>query len=528
MRNCLDLALLTVDHKNTDLDETNQSLRAIIMKLRFPFVAMMLLLALAHGQQSFGQSPNWQPVVGVAPSDPNAALPVGTGTAPVMAATDFSAGGPAWQPAVYSPVMPVGYSATFADGCSDPGCTDAGCTGGGCTSAGCSGPGGCTDAGCSDLGCNGGCCAPKFGARFAERFPVNGTWGSIDFMHVWTKGRNIPPLVTTSPATTLFPQAGVLPAAQTLFGGRIGEGRQSAGRLDVGFWLDQCHSNGIGFRFFAIEGDRSSFYRQSDGVGVPILATPYIAFPGLTNQAIVAAHPTNFAGSIGVQTDNDILSAEAYGRFLMIRSGLDRIDMIGGYHYAQVSDSLTLVNSGTALNGGFGFPIGTVNTLTDRFDVRNDFHGGVLGLTGEFHRGCWTLRTLTKVSVGDMRHSVTIDGVAVTTVPPPPAGGTTTTNAGGIFAQRSNIGTRTENQFTYIPELNLTLGYKVTPHVELTAGYNFMYFPHVALAGDHIDTTVDFSQANPINPVGARPLLTAIRDTDFWVQGVSLGANWTF
>lgn len=346
-------------------------------------------------------------------------------------------------------------------------------------------------------------------------------------MHVWTKGRNLPPLVTTSPAATPFAQAGVLPAAQTLFGGRVGDDRQSAGRLDIGFWLDQCHSNGVGLRLFAIEGDRSGFHRQSDGTGVPILATPYFDFGTNQNAAIVASHPTNFAGSIGVRTDNDLLSAETYGRFLMVRSGLDRIDMIGGYHYAQVTDSLVLTSTAQALNGGFGFPTGTVNTLTDWFDVRNDFHGGVIGFTGEFHRGCWTIRTLAKVSLGDIRHQITIDGQSVTVVPPPPAGGTVSVAPGGIFAQQSNIGTRTENQFTYIPEVNLVLGYKVTPHVELTAGYNFMYLPHIALAGDQIDTTVDLSQANN-GPVGARPLLTGIRDTDFWLQGISMGANWTF
>jgi len=501
-----------VDHQVLNKLKRTQSLRAITMKLRFPFVAIFLLLALAHGQQSYGQSPGWQPAVGAATLAPNAALPVGSGTAPVMAAPQFEAGGPTWQPAVFAPVRPTGY-ASYADQ-----------IGGGSA-------GGCTDLGCTDLSCGGQsggeCGASCFADAFAGHFPVYGTWGSIDFMHVWTKGRNLPSLVTTSPGATPFATAGVLPAATTLFGGRVGEGRQSAGRLDMGFWLDECHSNGIGFRLFAIEGDRSGYHAQSDAAGVPILATPYFDFLTNQNAAIVASHPTNFAGSIGVQTDNDMLSAEMYARFLMIRSGLDRIDMIGGYHYAQVSDGLVLTSTAEALNGGFGFPVGTVNVLTDRFDVRNDFHGGVVGFTVEFHRGCWTLRTLTKVSLGDMRHQVTIDGISVTTIPPPPAGGTTATAPGGIFAQKSNIGTRTENQFTYIPEVNLTLGYKVTPHVELTAGYNFLYFPHIALVGDQIDTTVDLSQANN-GPVGVRPLLTAIRDTDFWAQGISMGANWTF
>jgi hypothetical protein len=348
-------------------------------------------------------------------------------------------------------------------------------------------------------------------------------------MHVWAKGRRLPPLVSTSPSTSLLADAGVLSrGGTTLFGNsRIGQGRQSAGRLDLGVWFDNCESNGVGFRLFAIEGDRSGFYAASDGTGVPILATPYFDINSGQDEAIVAAFPGIFAGSINARAENDMLSAEAYARFLMVRSGLDRVDFISGYHYAQVSDSVGLTSSTTVIGAGSGFPLGTVNILNDVFDVRNDFHGGLLGFTGEFHRGCWTVRTLAKVSVGGMRHRVTINGSSVTTVPPPPTGGTTSTFPGGIFAQQSNIGTRTERQFTYIPELNLTLGYKMNTHVELTCGYNFIYFPHMAFAGDQIDTTLDLTQANG-GPVGVRPLLTGITDTDFWLQGISLGVNWTY
>jgi hypothetical protein len=49
----------------------------------------------------------------------------------------------------------------------------------------------------------------------------------------------------------------------------------------------------------------------------------------------------------------------------------------------------------------------------------------------------------------------------------------------------------------------------------------------MAFAGDQMDTTLDLTQANG-GPVGARPLLTGITDTDFWVQGVSLGLNWIY
>jgi hypothetical protein len=495
------------------------------MKLRFPLVAMMLLLALANIRQSYGQSVGGQPVVIAATAAPTAPLPIGSGIAPIVAAPAYSVGGQNWQPAVFAPVTPAGYS--LSAGCGDPNCTDPGCSAADCTAP--AGAGGCTDLGCTDLGCGGQCYDPSFLDCLTDRLqPTYGHWGSIDYMHVWTKGRYLPPLVTTSPAGTAFGAAGVLPAASTLFGGgKVGNERQSGGRLDLGIWLDDCQTTGIGFRFFGIEGDRSGFNASSPGT--PILATPYLTLAGI-NSSVVAAHPGNFSGKINVTTDNDVLSAETYGRILMARSGMDRVDLIGGYHYAQVSDGLVLASSATALSNANGFAAGTVNTLTDRFNVRNDFHGGMLGLTGEFHQGRWTMRSLGKVSLGDIRHRVTIEGVSVTTVPPPPAGGTTTVVPGGIFAQRSNMASSPleTNQFTYIPEINLGLGYQMTPHIELTAGYNFLYFPHIALAGDQIDTTIDFTQANPVNPVGARPLLPNVRDTDFWVQGISLGANWTF
>ncbi|HIF33818.1 MAG TPA: hypothetical protein EYQ75_19645 [Planctomycetaceae bacterium] len=487
------------------------------MKLRLPFVAILLLLALAQVRQSLGQGPGEQPVVGSPVVAPSAILPMSDGVSPVMAASAFSIGGPIWQPAVGAAVLP----ASFLTTCNDPNCTDPGCT----VPSG----GGCTDPGCTDLGCGGQCCELGPLGRFTQRFPVCGTWGSIDFLHVWTKGRRLPVLVSTSPGGSQIADAGVLSRGGTaLFGGnRVGEGLQSAGRLDLGFWFDDCESNGIGVRFFAVEGDRSGLFATSDGTGVPILATPYFDLNSAQDEAIVAAFPGIFAGSVNARAENDMLSAETYARFLIARSGLDRIDFISGYHYARVSDSVELTSSTLVLGAGGGFPIGTTNVLHDLFDVRNDFHGGILGLTGEFHHRCWTMRTLAKVSLGDMRHRVTVGGSSVTTVPPPPAGGTTSVFPGGIFSQQSNIGTYSENQFSYIPELNLIVGYKINTHVELTCGYNLIYFPHMAFAGDQMDTTLDLTQANG-GPVGARPLLTGITDTDFWVQGVSLGLNWTY
>ena len=61
----------------------------------------------------------------------------------------------------------------------------------------------------------------------------------------WGKGTTLPPLVTTSPQGTPFPQAGVLgqPDTSVLFGNQLGgNGMQTGGRVTFGMWLDPQHN----------------------------------------------------------------------------------------------------------------------------------------------------------------------------------------------------------------------------------------------------------------------------------------------
>ncbi len=344
----------------------------------------------------------------------------------------------------------------------------------------------------------------------------SGTWGSVDFMHLWMKGRNLPPLTTTSPVGTAAPAAGVLPAATILFGNeRIGKDRQSAGRLDFGLWLDQNQDTGIGFKLFGIEGDQTAFNMASSGT--PIISVPFYNVDLSAQDAVQVAFPGLFSGSVQHRTTNDLLMGEAYARMTIMRGCGYRIDFLGGYHVARLDDGIGISSSTEVQGGGGLFPVGTTIDIYDAFKARNEMHGGSIGLLGELTQGRWSLKGLAKVTVANNRQSVTIAGNSIVDTG---VGPVLVPNA-GTFAQVSNIGMYKRDKVTYIPELGFTLGYDLNPCVKMTAGYTFMYFPNIVLAGDHIDTRVSPAQ------LSAFPAF-AWNETDQWVQAISFGVEWNY
>ena len=83
------------------------------------------------------------------------------------------------------------------------------------------------------------------------------------------------------------------------------------------------------------------------------------------------------------------------------------------------------------------------------------------------------------------------------------------------------------DEFTFIPELNFKMGYRFRDHVELTAGYTFLMFGDVALAGENVDRLVDGTTLNTPSPFPARPGFD-FKDSSLWVQGVDLGLAITY
>ena len=344
------------------------------------------------------------------------------------------------------------------------------------------------------------------------------SYGDVELLLWWTKGTHLPALVTTSPAGTPRAQAGVLgePGTSVLFGDELaGQDLQIGGRVTMGWWLDGSHNFGVEGRFFALEGDSTTFFAES--TGDPILGRPFFnpALPG--EDAFLVAFPGVSEGSIRANFTNDLFGTEVLARIMMYRTQLRRVDLLAGYQFLRLDDDLRISTLTTSTDPGGLIPVGTTFDIFDRFRGRNEFHGGVIGVAGSMARGCWSLNGTAKVGFGNMRQTVVIEGTQTVTIPNLPG----TDLGSGLLAQPSNIGTYTQDQFCFIPEFTLNLRYHINDCWSASIGYNLIWMSDVVLGADHIDRVVDLSQ------VTSRPAF-AFDDTDYWVQGLNFGLHYDF
>lgn len=370
------------------------------------------------------------------------------------------------------------------------------------------------DPNCSDLasGCGDACCdAPT--RNFAR----------VEYLMWWGKGRSTPPLVTSSFNGTPMADAGVLGLASTtvLYGGNdIGTDHRSGARVTVGRVLDNDGAWMAVGRFYGL-GDSSDEFNATSVAGDPILARPFFNTLLLQQDALLVGFPgVSENGSINVRGSSDMLGAEALVRYLWSAEEDTTIDFVGGYQFARLDDSLEIRNSSLVLLDPQGiFQPNTTINMRDSFRTRNEFHGGVIGMAIDNYRGPWKFEALGKVGFGNIRQTVTIDGNTVIT----PLMGAPVNSPQGLLARATNSGTFTRDQFTFIPEANFNLGYQYGNWTFL-AGYSFIYYKHMAFAGDQIDTRVNLS--NPL--VGAPLPAQNFRQTDHWLQGVNFGLEYTF
>lgn len=375
--------------------------------------------------------------------------------------------------------------------------------------------GGCDSCGCDD--CCGGCWQPR------------GYFVNLEYNMWWTKRRTVPALATTSPAGTAQVETGVLPGATVLFGGEgvagdIGNG----GTLTIGKWLDAEQTTAIGAKFLAFRGDNGAFAGSSDGT--TNLAVPFFdSLLNAENSYLVGFTPdgvTPFSsGTVNVDDRLDLMSTEVYGQFVIINDGGARVDMVGGYHTLRLDNSLSLATNLTSLSPAFISPVGSTIFTQDTFEGRNEFHGGELGFLTTLYFDRFFFTATGKMSIGNMRQTILIDGTSTITTPGP----TVDVRDEGLFALGTNQGTYSRDRVAYIPEANMKVGYYVTPNIAVTMGYNFMYVSNVVLGGDQIDRRLNLSQTNGGMLVGpATPQFLGFRETDFWAQGINFGLEVNF
>jgi hypothetical protein len=359
------------------------------------------------------------------------------------------------------------------------------------------------------------CCSPP------ERF-----WFRGEYLLWWTDGLQLPPLVTSSPNGTARNQAGVLGEQGTRIINPlvVNNDAHSGARFRAGWWT-HGGTLGIGADYYWLNSQVARFGASSTGDS--ILARPFFdALNGRQTSELVA-FPNLIGGSVLVEAQTELESAGIHARINACCSSWQtdccftsgtRLDWLVGYRYMKLKDELVvrenLVSQDPLNPGEF--------RIEDRFRTRNSFNGIELGAQHEWHRGRWMLETLGKMALGNNRQSVSISGATAIT-----EGGVTQNFPAGILTQRTNIGRYDRDQFAMVPELGVTLGYRVSPRLRLTLGYTLVYFSNVVRAGDQVDLDVNPNLFPPEADPFSGPLRPAFvyRETDFWAQGFSFGGD---
>ncbi len=374
--------------------------------------------------------------------------------------------------------------------------------------------------------------------------PAGRLWVSAEYLMWWTNGARLPAMLTSSPDGTPQSQAGVLgaPGTRVLAGNSVvNHGPRSGFRVKAGTWLDDERTCGIEASFFML-GNQSRSFSAGASDGSQIVSRPYFNTATGQQDAELVSYPGVLGGTATVTTR----SSGLLGAGLLLREALCcgdlacpwscnpcdrrtasyRLDALFGYRYYGYDEQLGISERLQPLGGAF-LP-GTQIAVNDQFNVRNTFNGVVLGLASEWYYDRWSFTVQPRVAIGQNFRQVTINGSTVVTTP----GFDTVVSQGGLLALSSNIGAYRSVDWAVIPELDLSLGYRVTERLRCTVGYSMIYWSRIARANAQVDPVVN---ANLIPGAGGgpgaggeqRPAYTNTVD-GLWMHGLTFGVEYRY
>jgi hypothetical protein len=341
-------------------------------------------------------------------------------------------------------------------------------------------------------------------------------WFQADLLYWWTKASPVPaPLVTT----------GVLgqPGTTTLMGNEdISAGGRTGGRFTMGFALTPDRGWGLEFNYgYLADRWRTEQLTSSGGPGSATLYIPYFNPNTQSEDSTFLSLPGSFSGDARLRTQEYFQTFESNLQYNLQRRKGFRFDMLGGFRWVNLQERLTFVTDSPDL-GAYN-----VFSTWDDFQTCNNFYGGQIGLKATYDDPRVFLTVAGKLALGAMVESVRVDGFTYV--------GNSSGELlfpGGYFTQPTNIGTQNRTQFAVVPEIDLNCGIRLAPWASFIVGYSFLYASSVARPGEQIDRVINPTQSPAISGTNvlsgpARPGL-AVRDSDFWAQGVNFSLELRF
>ncbi len=363
-----------------------------------------------------------------------------------------------------------------------------------------------------------------------------GLWFQADYLlwKVKTGHAGSDPLFGTIPTSLvgmgLLPVGSITPALGK-DPSRFDYGDQNGVRIEAGYYLDGAREWSIAGGWFQLENGSKSF--QAASSGDPVIGPVFNdTFTGL-HTILEFAIPTARTAQLDAEQSNRLWGADLnLRRQIPAIFFADRLDFLVGFRYLQFNEGLDVNGMHTA-DPGFVDPVARVVSYFDQFGVHNDFYGVQIGLASHSDIGPFTLDLIGKFALGGMQDGVTING-STTLVDPAGAIGTTVTRPGGVLTQPTNIGHTNHYDFEFVPEITLNFGWHITPRLQATVGYNFLYMNNVYRVGSQIEG-VDGRQVfgstlfvpNAL-PAPTQPTQPAGASSTFWVQGLTVGLEYKF
>jgi hypothetical protein len=357
-------------------------------------------------------------------------------------------------------------------------------------------------------------------------------WVRGEYLMWWVKKAPLPvPLVAETVEPDPKEPLGGPPNRLLLGDSSTGFGMFSGFRLTLGGWITPEHDLGVEGGGFVLERRSSRFFAASDKLGNPSLAFPFFnQTPGAVGEDFLRiSDPTargQYAGNVLVAQSLQMWGAELNGILCLWRTPTTEFTFLAGFRYLDLQESLRIYNQ----TNDFSVDPNTVTILNDRFGTRNQFYGGQIGARFGWQYNRLDLDVTGKLGLGSTHQVVEIQGSSTQSGP---FAATPGTFPGGLYAQPSNIGRFTSNEFTVVPAVELKIGYQFTPRIRAFAGYDFLYWNQVVRPGNQIDRNINTTQSTVLGttggvlqgPASPTPLFNR---TDFWAQGVNFGLEFRY
>jgi hypothetical protein len=343
-------------------------------------------------------------------------------------------------------------------------------------------------------------------------------------------------------ATPVYVPLSIL--SESTFGGPQSSdpGFANGARINFGVWADASHTWGLESSTFILDrvGDTRSVVNAGNanplvlgtGVNNIFFITSGLGEPVQTPTEITL--PRQGTASITLSTSTSLYGTELNARSINYQFGNTRIGTLIGARYINFTDKLDSTSfTRLALPTGVTDVVGTnisrdlSFTTMDSITVRNNFVGAQIGFDAESQVGALTFYGRIKFAAGPNFQSSSASGsTVVSNNDPLRSAPASVAYQGGQLTGVADSGPGDRTRYSFIPELNLKLGYQVAPWARLTVGYDGLYLGHMARAGlSTLNNTINTTVTSGGNPNTSNFVQPAFRlaDHDAWVQGMSLG-----